>query len=101
MGVLNALGYLITQRGKYPRKKIVASQSFSIFDFKKFLSDDVVGIDEEISRPGHSLILPSGLGVEHVVRFNHFRISVAKQGEINLTSIGKRFQDCRAVIADP
>ena len=70
------------------------------FASKNFSRMIAVRIDEEISGPGHALVLSNGFGVQNLVGANRFGIGIGKHREFDLAAVGEIFQDLFGVVAD-
>ena len=86
--------------GNSLRNHVVPGQPFPILRFEELLANDALGIDEEISRPRHALVLPDRLGVEHIVGPNGLGIRVGQQRKVDLPPVREVLQYCFAVVAD-
>src|SRR5579863_5068341 len=96
----NRVGNFLPQFWEELRNHAISGEAFAVFRVEKFLSNDSLGVDEEVPGPRHTFELSYSFGVQYLVRLDHLGVMVGEQWKVNLAAVREILEYFYAVVAD-
>src|SRR5258707_6079990 len=97
---LNRLRDFLAQFREQLGNNAISGKALPVLCLEKLFSDDPVGIDKEVSRPGKTFLHAGGLRVKATISPDGVRIGVRQHRVFDLVPVGEIFQDFFRVVTD-